>query len=153
MRGRSHLFVTKDRPGHLRRHGRPTKTPGKTLLGELVVDDEQRFTPDLELTLYPTTVDNEPETAAVSPLADQVWAAVHAAPEHQVESERRLFALVRQRGAEARDTQIRRAVDDLLAADLLAELPPGKRGAIGYRTTASTTASQDPSQVCHERPA
>jgi RecA-family ATPase len=38
-RGCSHLFVTKDRPGHLRRHGRPSRLPGKTFIGTLVVDD------------------------------------------------------------------------------------------------------------------
>ncbi len=39
-RGASHVFVTKDRPGHLRRHGKATRTSGKTYLGTLVVDDE-----------------------------------------------------------------------------------------------------------------
>jgi len=39
LRGRSNVFVTKDRPGHLRRHGEATKMPGKTFLGTLVVDD------------------------------------------------------------------------------------------------------------------
>jgi hypothetical protein len=40
LRGRSSVFVTKDRPGYLRRHGRPdTHTAGKTYLAELVVDD------------------------------------------------------------------------------------------------------------------
>lgn len=51
-RGRSHVYVTKDRPGHLRRHGRHTKTPGKTFMGELVVDDLQTYTPDLELKFW-----------------------------------------------------------------------------------------------------
>lgn len=39
QRGCSHVFVTKDRPGALRRHGRNGKTPGKTFMGELIVDD------------------------------------------------------------------------------------------------------------------
>lgn len=51
-RGRSHVFVTKDRPGHLRRHGRPGKERGKTYLGELVVDDTQAVSPDLLLRFY-----------------------------------------------------------------------------------------------------
>jgi hypothetical protein len=39
-RGRSHVFITKDRPGYLRRHGKPAgKVAGKTFMGELVVDD------------------------------------------------------------------------------------------------------------------
>jgi hypothetical protein len=53
QRGRSHVFVTKDRPGFLRRYGRAdVKVPGKTFLGELVVDDSQRFVPDLELKFW-----------------------------------------------------------------------------------------------------
>lgn len=41
-KGCSHVFITKDRPGYLRRHGSPDrKTPGKTHLGSLVVDDDR----------------------------------------------------------------------------------------------------------------
>lgn len=54
-RGRSHVFVTKDRPGHLRQHGRADKTAGKTFMGELVVDDTQVYTPDLELKFWAPT--------------------------------------------------------------------------------------------------
>lgn len=40
QKGRSHVFVTKDRPGVLRRHGRADRRiPGKTFMGEMVVDD------------------------------------------------------------------------------------------------------------------
>lgn len=62
LRGRSHLYVTKDRPGHLRRAGRPTpRTPGKTFLGELVIDSTAVF----DLTLWAPSPDvdvsgNEP---------------------------------------------------------------------------------------------
>jgi hypothetical protein len=53
VKGRSHVYVTKDRPGHLRRHGRPDKkVPGKTFMGELTVDDTRTFRPWLELTLW-----------------------------------------------------------------------------------------------------
>lgn len=64
-RGRSHIYVTKDRPGHLRRHGRAdAKTPGKTYLGELVVDDTQLRTPDLELMFWaPTETTGAPKPA------------------------------------------------------------------------------------------
>ena len=34
LRGVSHVFITKDRPGHLRAHGKPTKIPGKTYPGK-----------------------------------------------------------------------------------------------------------------------
>jgi hypothetical protein len=62
MKGRSHVFVTKDRPGHLRRHGRPTKTPGKTFLGELIVDDTRRWVEWLELKFW-APADREEEAA------------------------------------------------------------------------------------------
>lgn len=51
-RGRSHVFITKDRPGYLRRHGNPTRTPGKTFMGELVVDDSQTSGPDLYVNFW-----------------------------------------------------------------------------------------------------
>ena len=45
-RGVSHVFITKDRPGYLRRHGRPNpKTPGKTYMGTLIVDDTRTWAP------------------------------------------------------------------------------------------------------------
>ena len=39
MRGVSHMYITKDRPGELRAHGRATNTPGKTYFGTFVIDD------------------------------------------------------------------------------------------------------------------
>ncbi|MFF0876855.1 AAA family ATPase [Micromonospora aurantiaca (nom. illeg.)] len=51
-RGYSHLFVAKDRPGYLRQHGQPTKTPGITYMGTLTVDDTRSRASYLELTLY-----------------------------------------------------------------------------------------------------
>jgi hypothetical protein len=62
MRGRSHVYVTKDRPGYLRRHGHPTKLPGKTYIGELVIDDT---TDRLELNFWAPR--NETETPAADP--------------------------------------------------------------------------------------
>lgn len=43
QRGASHVFVTKDRPGYLRRHGRASKLPGKTYMGTVVVDDTRTW--------------------------------------------------------------------------------------------------------------
>jgi hypothetical protein len=37
------VFVTKDRPGHLRRKGQPSKLPGKTFMGSLIVDDTRTW--------------------------------------------------------------------------------------------------------------
>jgi hypothetical protein len=49
LRGRSHVFITKDRPGYLRRHGRATALPGKTFIGELVVDDTGFYGSEVKL--------------------------------------------------------------------------------------------------------
>lgn len=70
LRGRSHVFVTKDRPGHLRHNGRTTKTPGKTFLGELVVDDLRRYNPWLELTFF-APKDQGDDTPAAAPAGNQ----------------------------------------------------------------------------------
>jgi hypothetical protein len=68
MRGRSHVYVTKDRPGHLRRHGRVGKTPGKTYIGELVVDDTETFHNYLDLRLFaPSREANSPGEDAGDP--------------------------------------------------------------------------------------
>lgn len=75
-RGRSSVFVTKDRPGHLRRHGQPTRTPGKTYLGELIVDDTQSQSPDLELRFWaPNPSDADQDEKAPTP-EDQVLTAI-----------------------------------------------------------------------------
>lgn len=43
-RGCSRVFITKDRPGYLRRHGKPDrKMPGKTFMGSLIVDDTRTW--------------------------------------------------------------------------------------------------------------
>jgi hypothetical protein len=65
QRGVSHLFVTKDRPAHLRQHGQPSKVPGKTYMGTLVVDDSQTESPDLELFFWPPP--ERPATPPVDP--------------------------------------------------------------------------------------
>lgn len=59
QRGRSHVFITKDRPGHLRSRGRATRTPGKTFMGELVVDDTRLRFPDLDLKIWAPAEDDE----------------------------------------------------------------------------------------------
>ena len=55
LRGRSHVFVGKDRAGHLRRNGRPGGIPGKTFMGELVIDDTRTLFFDLNLTFWAPT--------------------------------------------------------------------------------------------------
>lgn len=50
QKGRSSVYITKDRPGFLRQHGRSTKDVGKTFMGSLIVDDTRTYQPYLELT-------------------------------------------------------------------------------------------------------
>lgn len=60
QRGRSSVFVTKDRSGHLRRAGQATRLPGKTYMGELVVDDT-RAAADVQTLGFFAPADNAPE--------------------------------------------------------------------------------------------
>lgn len=139
MRGVSHVFVTKDRPGQLRAHGKSTKTAGKTYFGTLVVDASQE--PDFSLRFYAPKADEKvPESDAAADLAATVHDVITALPDHTVSSMRLLFAGVRQSGAQVRDDAVRDAVADLVLAGRLTEVA-GTRGARGYK--AVLTASRD----------
>jgi hypothetical protein len=148
QRGRSHVFITKDRPGFLRRHGRPVlKVPGKTFIGELVVDDTRQFVPCLEVVFHsPTgdTVVSKSDTTGNSTLAAEVFAVVDALPGKAVTSERELFAQCRKAEIKARESLIRDAVDDLIVESRLIAVT-GKRNAKGYQIPART-AAQDQTQ-------
>lgn len=141
-RGRSHIYVTKDRPGHLRRHGRPTKNaPGKTYVGELIVDDTRTHVNYLDLAiLAPAEEKATLDDGHGDQLADAVHQVITGLPDGAVGSERALFAEMRKAGWQVRESAIRDAVDDLIVAHRLAETT-GKRGAKGYRVV---TAAQDP---------
>ncbi len=141
MRGASYVFVTKDRPGQLRAHGRPSKLPGKTFVGTFVVDDSEMFGPDFSARFFAPKDDEQPADHDAAP-ADIVHEVVAALPECTVSSLRALFAHMRTAGHQLREAKIRDAVDDLIVAGRLAEVP-GKRGATGYR--AILTAAQEPS--------
>ncbi|MBQ1061321.1 DnaB-like helicase N-terminal domain-containing protein [Micromonospora sp. C41] len=140
-RGRSHIYVTKDRPGHLRRHGRGTKTSGKTFMGEMIVDDTRTHVSYLDLAILPpaepTPTDEQSEHGPQ--LADAVHDLIAGQPDQTVPSERQLFALLRAAGWQVRENVIRDAVDDLIVDRRVAETI-GKRGAKGYR---ALTAAQD----------
>jgi hypothetical protein len=143
MRGVSYVFVTKDRPGHLRGHGRPTKTPGKTFMGVLVVDDSETVGPNFSMRFFaPKDNDDPPADDQDAGLADTVYDVIAALPDHAVTSSRMLFAEIRKAGHQLRDAHVRHAVDDLIVIGRLTEVS-GKRGAKGYR--AVSTASQDSS--------
>jgi hypothetical protein len=141
MRGASHLYVTKDRPGWLRAQGRPSNAPGKTFMGTLVVDDADPFAP-LSMAFYAPR-DDSPEEARdpAAQLADTVYDVIAASANRTVKSQRELCALLRATGAQFRTTTVRDAVDDLVVARRLIEVP-GKRNGKGYR--AVSTASQAP---------
>lgn len=139
LRGRSYLFATKDRPGHLREHGKPTKTPGKTFLGTLVVD-ATGATPDFLALYAPKSDETAPTTSTDDKLADAVHAVIAGLPDGTVASTRLLFAELRKAGHEFTDGEVRDTVDDLTVAGRLTEVS-GKRGAKGYQ--AVLTASED----------
>lgn len=144
LRGVSHVFVTKDRPGQLRVHGRATKMPGKTYFGTLVVDDSPLSGPDF-LSFYapPEEDTSAPKRDPAEELADIVHTVISGLPKQTVTSARLLMAELRKAGHQVRDASVRDAVDDLLVAGQLKEVP-GKRGAKGY--LAVSTASQKESE-------
>lgn len=137
-RGRSHIYVTKDRPGHLRRHGRGTKTSGKTFMGEMIVDDTRTHVSYLDLAILPPADPKPTEDDAErgAQLADAILDVIGAQPDRHVGSERTLFALMRKAGWQVRDAVVRAALDDLIVDGRLAETA-GKRGAKGFRATAA----------------
>ena len=142
MRGVSYVFVTKDRPGHLRTKGRSTKLPNKTFMGVLVVDD-MTTGPDFTMKLYAPKDDDshaEKQTVTSAELGDIVHEVIAALPDHTVGSQRKLCAQMRQAGHGYRRTAIADAVDDLIVTGRLIEVP-GRRGATGYQ--AVLTASQE----------
>ena len=135
-RGVSSVYVTKDRPGYLRANGRPSTNPGQTLMGVLVVDDSSAANPDTHgLNFYPPRVDED--TPEGPDVGATVLAVIESLPERAVASMRLLNAEMRKAGHNLRDVSIRSAVDDLLVAGKLTEVP-GRRGARGYQ---SATAS------------
>lgn len=146
-RGSSRVYVTKDRPGHLRQHGQPTKVPGKTFMGQLVVDDTRTWVQGVDLAFLAPTEDKPVGEKPRNPLGDWILEAIAAEPEQAVSSSRTLFALLRKAKIEARNTAVMDAVDDLVVEGRLVEVL-GARNSKGYRiVTASPTASQDQQEV------
>ncbi len=146
LRGVSYVYVTKDRPGYLRAHGQPTSTPGKTFYGTLVVDNSSTAGPDL-LEFFapkPKDTDDTDKRDPAADLADTIHALITAQPDNTVKSSRQLFALLRQDGHAVRDANARNALDDLLVARRITEVP-GRAGSKGYRVAES--ASRGSSEV------
>ncbi len=144
MRGRSNVFITKDRPGYLRARGKPTKTPGKTFMGTLVVDDTG--TPDFIEFYAPKDADNlapgDKQTVTSAELADLVYEVLAALPGRSLDSQRKLFAEMRIAGHPFRERALRNAVDDLVAAGRVKEVS-GKRGATGYQAVVTAAGEEN----------
>lgn len=124
--GESRLYVTKDRPGFLREHGRPDKrTPGKTWVGSLVVSavlaDEAGV---VKAAVLPLPEVDPFDTDAPSGLDDKVFDAVLAITTRgEITSIRKVRAAV---GGKV--SAVDQAVERLLASGRLAEVS-GPRGA------------------------
>jgi hypothetical protein len=133
MRGRSNVFITKDRPGHLRAHGKTTRTSGKTFIGTLVVDDTG--VPDFIEFFAPKDDERAPEGDPRGELADVIYELVFAMPDRKVMSVRRLNAALRAAEHKFTDSRVR-ALDDLVEAGRLLEVPGEKRSQ-GYEAVSS----------------
>ncbi len=137
MRGVSHIFITKDRPGQLRIHGKAdAEMTGKTLIGTLVADDESEFEPFSLMFYAPKESeggDDDGERAHdLDGHGDEVYDVLAAQPGGMVESQNLLFAAMRAAGCGLRKVTIIDGVSDLILKGRVEEVP-GKRNAIGYR--------------------
>lgn len=143
LRGASRVYITKDRPGQLRAHGKPTTIPGKTFFGVLAVDARPEAGPDF-LTFFAPRDDDaqESNTGPEERLGEIICDTIAALPQREVGAMRTLLAHLRNAGHQFRDMAVRDALDDLVAAGQLMEYK-GRRNALGYRlTTASRTQSE-----------
>lgn len=135
MRGMSHVYLTKDRPGALRIHGRQTGVPGKSYFGALAIDATGN-SPELWGFYPPRDTDQEVGIEGGDAVAEAVLNDLAKAG-GSVDSFNKLCAMLRTNGMGYQRTRIRDAVDDLVVATQLLEVP-GARGAVGYRLPDST---------------
>jgi hypothetical protein len=144
MRGASKVLVTKDRPGQLRCAGSPTKHPGITYMGMLIIDDAVGG-PDFLMRFYAPkdgAVEGVERNDPVVELADAIYAVVALLADQTVESTALLYAHARSAGVAAREEDIRAAANYLLVTGRF-ERVNGKHGARGFRalgTSAQETA-------------
>ncbi len=145
LRGVSNVFVTKDRPGQLRAHGKATGLPGKTFFGVLVVDASPEAEADF-LTFFAPKDDDESPSEGVDArgeLAEAIYRVLLDMPEHTVESGRQLFAAMRRGELKFKNTAAHEAIDDLLLVGRI-EKVPGVNNSVGYRAVVSAShASND----------
>ncbi len=144
-RGVSRVYVTKDRPGHLRRHGQKTKIPGKSYLGMLVVDDTRVRRDGLDLQWFPPA-DTTPDDAVsekTNPGAAWIEKTLAAESEQSIGSKKQLLAALRNAGYSLRNTEVDEALEDLKYLGKIEEVR-GARGALGYRIKASVPLPEGP---------
>ena len=127
MRGVSHVFVTKDRPGYLRTKGRADKVPGKTYMGTLVVDDEPVFTPFTMMLYAP----KDGESSAGMSLATSIHKLIWEQPDHKVPSRSEVEALLRQSDDGVSHQKVRDALADLKVDGKIVPYS-GPKNATGY---------------------
>ena len=127
MRGVSHVFVTKDRPGYLRTKGRADKTPGKTYMGTLVVDNKDTFMP-LSMVLY---APKDGESSAGMNLATSIHKLIWEQPDHKVPSRSEVEALLRLSGEKVSHQKVIDALADLKVDGKIAPYS-GPKNATGF---------------------
>ncbi len=137
LRGVSNVFVTKDRPGHLRAHGKPSAIPGKTFFGTLIVDDGPTSGADFLGFYAPKDADAVPAGDPAAELAEIVYTVIAEQPDRTVKASRQLFALIRAAGHQVRDTKAREAIDDLIVSGRIQEIR-GKNNSVGYRVPSAS---------------
>lgn len=145
LRGRTHVFITKDRPGYLRRHGRATRLPGKTFMGELVVDDTGFYGAEVKLW---APVDDAPAEADDAPAGQHehddaaVLATVAQLEGGEKEPNiRNVRALVRESAGRMSNDRIEDALARLVLADHLIE-KSGQRRARVFTTVPEANPSE-----------
>jgi hypothetical protein len=126
MRGRSHVYVTKDRPGHHRRNGRAGGIPGKTYLGELVVDDTRRHVSYLDLAFWaPAEQTNATEPSRDPDRDDQDDNTVFETAVALSAKGKRLTARVMRAAVKIGNPRVDRSLDRLVLADRIHETRTG----------------------------
>lgn len=145
MRGRSQVFITKDRPGQLRSEGIPSKTPGVTFVGTLVVDDSQSTGPDFIAKLFAPKADEVPRVSASDDLKAVIIEVISGMPARRVSTKRGLLAALRNAGHQFRTQTVIDALDDLVDSGVLGEVP-GPRHSTGLevRTVSPIPAAEAP---------
>lgn len=114
QRGVSRVYVTKDRPGYLRRHGQPDrKVPGKTYMGDLVVDDTRDRVSYLDLHVFPPIDSPDAEMKANTSLCDLILTTIASTPTQSVESVAELIAHLQKANKGAKRSSVLEAIEIL----------------------------------------